>query len=114
MTSTSFNMHVTSAPVSGTSGICPAGTTASLGFWSFKAQTEVPMLLMLDKTYNAGAGEWDVELSWSGLAVQFEIFRNTSPIDLDDPGNLYKTTSLCTDTDQNAGPFQALFYLVSD
>ncbi len=112
MTSAGYVMNVTSGPVAGTSGVCPTGTTASLGFWSLKAPMTVPQLLMVDKTFNAGSGVFDIELSWTGQSTLFEIYRNTSPIALVDPGNLYRTTSLCNDTDQNADPFDILFYSV--
>ena len=112
MTSASYLMSVTSAPVSGTSGVCPNGMTASLGFWSFKGPTTVEQLLMVDKTFNVGSGEYDVELMWTGHSALFEIYRNTVPNALVDPGNLYRTTSLCSDTDENAGPPNILFYRV--
>jgi len=112
MTSASYLMNVTSAPVSGTSGVCSTGTKNSLGFWSIKAPTTVPNVLMVHKTYNAGGGVFDIELSWTGHSTLFEIYRSTSAINLVDPGNLYKTTSLCSDTDQNADPFDFLFYSV--
>jgi hypothetical protein len=112
MSSASYTMNVTSAPVAGTSGVCPAGTTGSLGFWSFKAPTNVPMLLTLDKTFNTGSGVFDVELTWTGRSTQFEIYRNTTKIALVDPGNLWRTTTLCDETDQNATPFDILFYSV--
>jgi hypothetical protein len=114
MTSASYVMNVTSAPVAGTSGVCPAGTTASLGFWSFKGLTTVPLLLTVNKTFNTGSGVFDIELMWTGRSTLFEVYRNTSPIALVDPGNLYRTTSLCNDTDQNADPFNILFYSVID
>ncbi len=114
MTSAGYVMNVTSGPVAGTSGVCPTGTTASLGFWSLKAPMTVPQLLMVDKTFNAGSGVFDIELSWTGQSTLFEIYRNTLSIALVDPGNLYRTTSLCNDTDQNADPFNILFYSVID
>ena len=92
----------------------PAGTTSSLGFWSLKAPGDVPVLLTVGKTFNGGSGVFDVDLTWTGRSTQFEIYRNTSPIALTDAGNLYRTTSLCNDTDQNADPFSLLFYLVID
>jgi len=61
MTSASYAMHVTSAPVAGGSGVCPTGMRSSLGFWSFKGHSTVPQLLMLDKT--SVGGVFDVELS---------------------------------------------------
>ena len=112
MSSASYRMHVTSAPVAGTSGVCPAGTTGSLGFWSFKAPTRVPLILTMDKTFNIGTGVFDVELTWTGRSTLFEIYRNLSPILLAEPGNLFQTTNLCNDTDQNADPFDMLFYSV--
>jgi hypothetical protein len=112
LTSSGYLMNVTSDPVAGTSGVCSTGTKNSLGFWSFKAQTAVPQFLMLDKTNNAGGGVFDIELSWTGHSTLFEIYRSTSPIGVVDPGNLYKTTSLCSDTDQDVGPFNVLFYSV--
>jgi len=112
MSSASFRMQVTSAPVAGTSGVCPAGTTGSLGFWSFKAPTRVPLLLTVDKTFNNPAGVFDVELTWTGRSTLFEVYRNLSPILLVEPVNLFQTTNLCNATDQNADPFNILFYSV--
>jgi hypothetical protein len=112
LTSTGYVMHVTSEPTAGSSGVCPTGTTSSLGFWSFKAQTPVPTTLMARKINNTGGGILDVELSWTGQSTQFEIYRSSSPANLEDPGNLYKTTSSCGDVDQNVVPFNILFYSV--
>ncbi len=113
LTSTSYRMHVTSAPVTGTSGACPAGAITSLGFWSLEGHTSMRQILMVDKTRNGG-GSFDIDLSWTGQSTLFEIYRNTSPGALTDPGNLYKTTPLCNDTDQNADALQLLFYRVID
>jgi hypothetical protein len=114
ISSASFVMNLTSAPVAGVSGVCPAGMTASLGFWSIKAPTSVPVVLTVNKTFNTGSGLFDIELMWTGRSTLFEIYRNTSPIDLVDPGNLFQTTNLCIETDQNADPFDILFYNVID
>jgi hypothetical protein len=112
MSSVSYIMNVTSAPVAGTSGVCPAGKTGSLGFWSFRAPTKVPVLLTMNKTFNGGSGQYDVELTWTGLSTLFEIYRNTSPVALIEPGKLWQTTNLCNETDQDAYPFDILFYSV--
>jgi hypothetical protein len=103
---------VTSAPVAGTSGVCPAGTTGSLGFWSFKAPTGVPVFLTVDKIPSGGNGQYNVELTWTGRSTLFELFRSTSPIALVEPGNSWRTTNLCGETDQNSNPFDILFYSV--
>ncbi|NIM00972.1 MAG: hypothetical protein GTN89_08715 [Acidobacteria bacterium] len=113
MTSSGYAMHVTSAPVSGGVSTCPTGTRTSLGFWPFKGHSTVPQVLMLDKT-RVGGGSIDIELSWSGYSNLFEIYRNTSPVALEDAGNLYMTTPNCSDTDQNADGFNLLFYSVID
>jgi len=112
MSSAGYRMNVTSAPVSGTSGVCPAGMTGSLGFWSFKEPTGVPLLLTVDKTFNSGSGMYDVELEWTGRSTLFEIYRNSSPVALVQAGNLFQTTSLCNETDPNADPPNLLFYRV--
>jgi len=113
ITSAGFAMNVTSEPVAGSLSVCPTGTRTSLGFWTFKGHTSVPQILMVDKT-PTGGGNFDIELSWTGHSTLFEIYRSTSPVTLVDVGNLYKTTSLCNDTDQNADPFNVLFYSVID
>ena len=112
MSSVSYVTHVTSAPVAGTSGVCPAGTTGSLGFWSFKAPTDVPVFLTVGKTAIGGSGQYDVDLTWTGRSTLFELYRNTSPIALVAPGNSWRTTNLCNETDQSANPFNILFYSV--
>jgi hypothetical protein len=112
MTSFSYSMHVTSEPVAGTSGVCPAGTTGSLGFWSFKAPGNVPVLLLVDKTPRGAPGNYDVDLTWTGRSTQFEIYRNTTPNGLIQPGNLWRTTTLCTETDLQANQSDILFYSV--
>jgi hypothetical protein len=112
MTSVNYLMNVTSAPVAGTSGVCPAGMTGSLGFWSFKAPSKVPVLLTVNKTPRGAIGRYNVELMWTGLSTQFEIYRNSSPLALVEPGNLWQTTNLCDKTDQTANSFDILFYSV--
>jgi hypothetical protein len=115
MSSFNYIMHVSSAPVAGTSGVCPAGMTGSLGFWSFKAPTNVPVLLLVGKTARGAPGAYDVDLMWTGLSLQFEIYRKiSSPIGLIDPGNLWRTTASCTQTDQQANPPDLIFYSVID
>jgi hypothetical protein len=112
MTSFSYIMNVTSAPVAGTSGVCPAGMTGSLGFWSFKAPTNVPVYLLVNKTPRGAPGRYDVDLMWTGRSTLFEIYRNTTPIALVDPGNLWETTTLCNETDLQANDPDILFYSV--
>lgn len=109
MSSASYTMTVTSAPVGGATGTCPSGTVASWGFWSLRGPMTVPVRLMVHK--NAAATH-NVDLAWTGQASEFEIYRSTSPIGLVEPHNRYDTTAQCQDTDENAGPFDILYYRV--
>jgi hypothetical protein len=114
ISSVSYAMNVTSTPVAGSSGVCPAGKSGSLGFWSFKAPVDVPEILRVGKTPGGGDGQYNVELTWTGRSTQFAIYRSNSPIALVGSGNLWLTTSLCYETDENAHPFDILFYIVID
>jgi hypothetical protein len=112
MSSAGYIMNVASAQVAGSAGVCPAGTTARLGFWSFKGPARVPVFSTVGKTFNGGSGQYDVELAWSGRSAQFEVYRKNAPFVLVNSDNLWQTTNLCDSTDQTADSFDILFYSV--
>ena len=111
LSSDNFTMSVTSTPIGGVMGVCPTGAVNRLGFWSFLGTGEVPMYLAVDKhTTNTFL---EVDLSWSGQSSQFEIYRSDSPIDLVSPGNLYRTTTQCSDIDEDVELFDFLYYKIT-
>lgn len=109
LASSNYRMSVTSEPLGGAAGTCPNGSVNSLGFWSVLGPMAVPMRLTVDKN---AAYELDVDLSWTGHAPSFEIYRSTSPVNLISPDNLYWTTNYCDDTDENAASSDVLFYKI--
>ena len=109
LASTNYRMSVTSEPIGGATGSCPNGSVNSLGFWSVLGPMEVPMRLMVDKN---ATHELDVDLSWTGHAPFFDVYRSTSPVNLISPGNLYWTTNYCEDTDEHASSSDVLFYKI--
>ena len=109
LTSASYSMSVTSDPIGGVTAVCPSGPVSTLGFWSILGSVEVPIRLMMQR--NAIDAN-SVDLLWTGQSSSFEIYRSPSPINLVSPGNLYRSTSLCDDTDENAAAFQILYFKV--
>ena len=67
---------------------------------------------MVNKSPRGAIGRYDVELMWTGRSTLFEIYRNTSPIALVDPGNSWRTTTSCNETDLQANDPDILFYSV--
>jgi hypothetical protein len=109
LASSSYIMSVTSEPIGGATGVCPSGSVNSLGFWSVLGPMAVPTRLTVDKN---AAYELDVDLSWTGHAPFFDVYRSTSPVNLVSPGNLYWTTNYCDDTDENATSSDILYYKI--
>jgi len=97
---------VVASEVIGAAGACPAGVATHLGFWSVLGPGEVPVLLTLDKL----PPNQSIELSWTGQAASFEVFRSMSPVAVDAPENLLVTSSSCSATDTTAA--NVAFYLV--
>ena len=97
---------IAASEVIGAAGACPAGVATHLGFWSVLGPAEVPVLLTVDKI----PPNQNIELSWSGQAASFEVFRSMSPVAVEAPENLLVTSSSCSATDTTA-PGVA-FYLV--
>ena len=107
--SSSFKTTVTISDVTGSAGLCPAGTTTTTGFIALEGTGGVPIVLralvndlVLD----------DVDLVWTGQASQFSIYRSNEPQNIIAPENLFGITMACSDTDRNAIGFDILFYKV--
>jgi hypothetical protein len=97
-TSTTFVMNVTfvqEVPV-GSASLCNQGYVQNLGFWSIMGYSSVPVMLRAARNT---ADPFDVDLSWTGSASSFEIYRSTVPNGIVDPPNLAAVTSECSDTD---------------
>lgn len=109
MTSPSFNTTVTAVTVSGTAGVCPSGSVATLGFWSVMGSRNVPVQLTLSKSVG---NPNQVDLSWTGQSSAFAVYRSTSPNNVVSVENLYRTTTSCEETDESAEAFEILFYVV--
>ena len=91
----------------GAASVCNASWTGSLGFWSLQGDLPVPVLL----TVSPDPGDPQAALlSWSGNALQFEVYRGFTPASLVSPGNLAQTVGVCFASDPNTGPIPALYY----
>ena len=107
--SLSFKNTVTASETAGSSGVCPSGTTSTTGFFSLRGTGAVPILLRA--THNAIEPQ-DIDLTWTGQATQFTLYRSTSPENIVAPENLFSSTLVCGETDRGAIGFDFLFYKV--
>jgi len=80
----------------GSVSFCNSGYGATLGFWSGKGETPVPDVLSL-AWIPSNPGRLD--LTWSGRAASFEIYRSASASALFAPVSLITTTTACTWSD---------------
>ncbi len=105
--SASFQVAVTfgqQGPV-GSVSICNAGAFQSTGFWSIIGDPPVPIFLDVLKDM---VDPSSVDLSWTGAAPLFEIFRGEMADSVPAPANSVLTTSLCVGSD--SPPAGAIFY----
>jgi hypothetical protein len=109
-TSATYRSVVTAQVVSGSTGVCPAGMTSTLGFWSLRGGREVPIVLTLGKD---DQNPPHLVLAWSGQADGFAVYRDTSPADVVNPANVLSTTDSCAETDTTAESSNLFFYRVS-
>lgn len=110
LSSESYGNTITASEAIGSAGVCPSGTATGLGFFSLLGLGEVPILLTVRKNQlNAD----HVDLSWTGQAAGFQLYKSASPVNVASPGNLLVATSLCAATDSVATGSEIAFYLVS-
>jgi hypothetical protein len=109
-TSASFEMSVTFAQegLVGSASLCNQGYVQNFGFWSVMGYSPIPVMLRAARNT---ANPFDVDLSWTGSATSFEIYRSTIPNGIIDPPNLAAVTSECSDTDTPPNA-PIVFYLV--
>lgn len=108
-TSSGYRSAMTSTPVDGAVGVCPAGTSTTLGFFSYLGSQEVPTMLTVDKD-NQPAD--NIELNWTGQATGFHVYKGNSPVGLTDAPNLFTTTGFCTSVDPDVDVSPIAFYLI--
>jgi len=97
------------ASPSGAASVCNTGTEASLGFWSVLGRLSVPIVLTAQR---GAADPLDVELYWSGADAGYEVYRAFGPLDVFNPANLDRETTLCSATDSLAFQSDLIFYNV--
>ena len=106
-----FDLSVVVAALepTGAASFCNDGFGVVLGGAPLTAPLPVPNHLLVQRN---GANPGHVDLTWSGTAATFDVYRGTSPVNLATPGN-YVTTSpgcLVIDTDPFTGPI--VYYTV--
>ena len=109
--SSSYHVRFTTNVTTGAVGVCPAGRSATLGFWSVLGRTDVPIVLELRKTADNPA---TVELGWTGQSNEFVVYRGATAQGLADPFNQWLTTESCAAQDAAPDDENLLFYLVAD
>ena len=111
LASTSFDLNVTLAqegPV-GSVSFCNNGFLVSTGFWSFLGNYPPPVGL------SVRLNEFDpdsIDLTWSGSAASFDVYRAEAPESIVDVLNLLTTAGECAAKDTPPGDRQVLYYLV--
>jgi hypothetical protein len=91
----------------GAASICNVSLTTSLGFWSVQGDLPVPVVLTV--TRNPGDPQ-AVDLTWSGNAPTFQVFRDYTPQNLVSLANLERVTALCSATDALAFQSNVVYY----
>ena len=76
----------------GSVSFCNQGPLLTAGFWSLLGDTPVPVFL--DVSLDPGSSS-KVQLSWSGSASIFEVFRAAAPHAVPTPDNTLMLTSTC-------------------
>jgi hypothetical protein len=93
----------------GAASFCNMGFVVGTGFWSILGSPTVPIWLYLDRN---ALDPVAADLTWSGGAVAFDVFRSTSPDDVLEPFHLLATTQTCLFTDPQPIDSGIFFYLV--
>ena len=110
-TSTSFDASITisqESPVGGAS-FCNTGFVNSIGFWSILGDLPTPILLQMALNETNAT---DLDLSWTGSADTFEIYRDFSPVAVVAPGNLYLEATDCSTIESDALASDVIFYRI--
>jgi len=106
-----FDLAVTVAELepSGAASFCNAGFGVVLGAAPFTPDLPVPNHLIVLRNAVDPA---HVDLSWSGTAASYDVYRSTSPSSLTSPANYLTTSTGClvVDTDPFVSPI--VYYTV--
>lgn len=106
-----FDLSVVVAALepTGAASFCNDGFGVVLGGAPFTAALPVPNHLLVSRN---GANPAHVDLTWSGTAAFYDVYRSTSPVNLATPGNYVATSPGCLllDADPFTGP--VVFYTV--
>lgn len=108
-TSVGYLNSATAVVVGGVAGVCPGGVVSSYGFWSFFGPFDVPVRLEVER---GSLDPSSVELSWSGQADGFVVYRSSLPNGLESPANEMTTTASCEEVDPNAQSSDLYYYRV--
>ncbi len=110
VSSSTFDMSATFAqqgPV-GAASLCNQGFVQNTGFWSILGYSPAPVVLRAARSVVDPA---DVDLTWTGSASSFELYRSVFPNDVVDPPNLAAITAECGVTD-SPPTVTIVYYLV--
>ena len=110
MISASYVNTVTATVEGGSCGVCPSGPAVAAGYWSVLGARTVPVELTARRNGSEPIG---VDLSWTGQAEEFKVYRSISPIGVVAPQNVLLATDSCAASDEGAATFNILFYRVT-
>lgn len=91
----------------GAASICNVSWTDSLGFWSIEGDLPVPIVLTVARN---PVDPLQIDLSWSGNASLFQVYRDYTPQNLVSLANLERVTALCSATDALAFQSNVIYY----
>ena len=91
----------------GAASFCNSGFVNSVGFWSVLGDLPVPIHLRLGKDLSSPGV---IEMSWSGSADLFEVFRSSTPVGVVHPLNSVSQTGVCEE--QRLDTFNMSFYVI--
>ncbi len=103
------SMVVSPVAPAGHSAACGASSVAHFGFWSVLGTPDMPTSLALERGALDRAA---VDLSWTGSATAYQVYRSDLPAAVLDPANLLAETSSCTESDPAPPPAGVLYYRV--
>lgn len=103
VSSARFDLSVVVAALepAGAASFCNDGFGVVLGGAPFTAALPVPNHLLVSRN---GGNPAHVDLTWSGTAASYDVYRATSPVNLATPGNYVTTSPGCLVVDSD--PFQ--------
>ncbi|HKQ98818.1 MAG TPA: hypothetical protein VJV75_13150 [Candidatus Polarisedimenticolia bacterium] len=91
----------------GAASICNTSLTNSLGFWSVLGDLPVPVILTLRRN---AVDPQAIDLTWTGNAPTFQVYRDYTPQNVVSLANLERTTALCSATDSLAFQSNVIYY----